>query len=57
MIVVRLNPRGVLYLVVDDTLLHKRGKLVYGSDVVRRYLRANGEEQASACKLNEPAAQ
>jgi len=29
-IVVALNPRGVLYLVVDDTLLHKRGKRVYG---------------------------
>lgn len=29
-IVVALNPRGVLYLVVDDTLLHKRGKHVYG---------------------------
>ncbi len=29
-IVVRLNPRGLLYLVVDDTLLHKRGKHVYG---------------------------
>ena len=29
-VVVRLNPRGLLYLVVDDTLLHKRGKHVYG---------------------------
>ncbi len=29
-VVVRLNPRGVLHLVVDDTLLHKRGKHVYG---------------------------
>ena len=29
-IVVRLNPRGLLYRVVDDTLLHKRGKHVYG---------------------------
>jgi hypothetical protein len=27
-IVVRLQPRGLLYLVVDDTLLHKRGKHV-----------------------------
>ena len=27
--VVRLNPKGLLYLVVDDTLLHKRGKHVY----------------------------
>jgi hypothetical protein len=29
-VVVRLNPQGLLYLVVDDTLLHKRGKHVYG---------------------------
>jgi len=29
-IVVRLNPKGLLYLVVDDTLLHKRGRHVYG---------------------------
>ena len=29
-VVLRLNPRGRLYLVVDDTLLHKRGKHVYG---------------------------
>jgi hypothetical protein len=29
-LVVQLNPRGLLYLVVDDTLLHKRGKHVYG---------------------------
>ena len=29
-IVVRLNLQGVLHLVVDDTLLHKRGKHVYG---------------------------
>jgi len=28
-IVIALDPRGVLYLVVDDTLLHKRGKRVY----------------------------
>ncbi|MBM4095100.1 MAG: transposase, partial [Planctomycetes bacterium] len=29
-VVVALNPLGLLYLVVDDTLLHKRGKHVYG---------------------------
>ena len=29
-VVVGLNPCGLLYLVVDDTLLHKRGKHVYG---------------------------
>ena len=29
-VVVALNPTGLLYLVVDDTLLHKRGTKVYG---------------------------
>ena len=29
-IVLALNPTGPLYLVVDDTLLHKRGQKVYG---------------------------
>jgi hypothetical protein len=29
-VVVALNPTGLLYLVVDETLLHKRGKHVYG---------------------------
>jgi hypothetical protein len=29
-IVAALNPTGKLYLLVDDTLLHKRGKKVYG---------------------------
>jgi hypothetical protein len=29
-VVVQLNPHGLLYLVVDDTLLHKRGLHVYG---------------------------
>jgi hypothetical protein len=29
-VVVRLNPQGLLYLVVDDTLLHKYGKHVWG---------------------------
>jgi len=29
-VVVALNPTGVLYLVADDTLLHKRGKTVSG---------------------------
>ena len=28
-VVVRLSPRGLLYLVVDDTLLHKHGKHVW----------------------------
>lgn len=29
-VVVALNPTGKLYLIVDDTLLHKRGTRVYG---------------------------
>ena len=29
-IVLALNPTGPLYLVVDDTLLHKRGQRLYG---------------------------
>jgi hypothetical protein len=30
LVVTRLNPSGLLYLVVDDTLLHKRGTKVWG---------------------------
>ena len=30
LVVLRLCPEGILYLVVDDTLLHKRGLKVYG---------------------------
>src|SRR5262249_5126336 len=30
LVVTALNPTGRLYLVVDDTLLHKRGKHVWG---------------------------
>jgi hypothetical protein len=30
LVVTRLNPTGLLYLVVDDTLLHKRGQKVWG---------------------------
>ena len=30
LVVTQLNPTGWLYLVVDDTLLHKRGKKVWG---------------------------
>ena len=36
-VVVQLNPRGLLYLVVDDTLLHKRGKNVYGLVLLRKF--------------------
>src|SRR4051794_33943677 len=30
LVVSHLNPTGLLYLIVDDTLLHKRGKKVWG---------------------------
>ena len=48
MIVVRLNPRGVLYLVVDDTLLHKRGKLVYGLGWFRDAVASTAKRVATA---------
>ena len=30
LVVLELQPGGKLYFIVDDTLLHKRGKKVYG---------------------------
>ncbi len=47
-IVVRLNPRGVLHLVVDDTLLHKRGKLVYGLGWFRDAVASTAKRVATA---------
>jgi len=47
-IVVRLNPRGVLYLVVDDTLLHKRGKFVYGLGWFRDAVASTAKRVATA---------
>ena len=47
-IVVRLNPRGVLYLVVDDTLLHKRGKNVYGLGWFRDAVASTAKRVATA---------
>jgi len=47
-IVVRLNPRGVLYLVVDDTLLHKRGKHVYGLGWFRDAVASTAKRVATA---------
>ncbi len=48
MIVVRLNPRGRLYLVVDDTLLHKRGKHVYGLGWFRDAVASTAKRVATA---------
>jgi hypothetical protein len=49
-VVAALNPSGLLYLVVDDTLLHKRGKHVHGlgwfrdavASTVKRVVTASG---------------
>jgi len=47
-VVVRLNPRGRLYLVVDDTLLHKRGKHVYGLGWFRDAVASTAKRVATA---------
>ena len=47
-IVVRLNPRGRLYLLVDDTLLHKRGKHVYGLGWFRDAVTSTAKRVATA---------
>ena len=47
-IVVRLNPRGLLHLVVDDTLLHKRGKHVYGLGWFRDAVASTAKRVATA---------
>jgi len=47
-IVVWLNPRGLLYLVVDDTLLHKRGKLVYALGWFRDAVASTAKRVATA---------
>ena len=47
-IVVRLNPHGMLYLVVDDTLLHKRGKHVYGLGWFRDAVASTAKRVATA---------
>ena len=46
--VVRLNPKGLLYLVVDDTLLHKRGKHVYGLGRFRDAVASTAKRVATA---------
>ena len=47
-IVVCLNPTGLLYLVVDDTLLHKRGKHVYGLGWFRDAVASTAKRVATA---------
>ena len=47
-IVPRLNPKGLLYLVVDDTLLHKRGKHVYGLGWFRDAVASTAKRVATA---------
>jgi hypothetical protein len=47
-VVVRLNPRGLLYLVIDDTLLHKRGKHVYGLGWFRDAVASTAKRVATA---------
>jgi hypothetical protein len=47
-IVVQLNLRGVLHLVVDDTLLHKRGKHVYGLGWFRDAVASTAKRVATA---------
>jgi len=47
-IVIALNLTGVLYLVVDDTLLHKRGKHVYGLGWFRDAVASTSKRVATA---------
>jgi DDE superfamily endonuclease len=47
-VVVRLNPHGLLHLVVDDTLLHKRGKHVYGLGWFRDAVASTAKRVATA---------
>jgi hypothetical protein len=47
-IVVALNPHGLLYLVGDDTLLHKRGKHVYGLGWFRDAVASTAKRVATA---------
>jgi hypothetical protein len=51
-IVVALNPSGVLYLVVDDTLLHKRGVHVYGLGWFRDAVASTAKRVATASGNN-----
>ena len=51
-VVLALNPMGLLYLVVDDTLLHKRGKKVYGLGWFRDAVASTAKRVATASGNN-----
>ena len=51
-IVLALNPTGPLYLVVDDTLLHKRGQKVYGLGWFRDAVASTAKRVATASGNN-----
>lgn len=51
-VVLALNPDGKLYLVVDDTLLHKRGKKVYGLGWFRDAVASTAKRVATASGNN-----
>src|SRR5262249_24434138 len=51
-VVVALNPAGWLYLVVDDTLLHKRGQRVYGLGWFRDAVASTAKRVATASGNN-----
>lgn len=51
-IVLRLQPQGVLHLVVDDTLLHKRGQHVYGLGWFRDAVASTKKRVATASGNN-----
>ena len=51
-IVLALNPTGPLYLVVDDTLLHKRGQKVYGLGWFRDAVASTAQRVATASGNN-----
>ncbi len=51
-VVTALNPTGRLYLLVDDTLLHKRGKQVYGLGWFRDAVASTRKRVATASGNN-----
>jgi hypothetical protein len=51
-VVTALNPTGRLYLLVDDTLLHKRGKRVYGLGWFRDAVASTRKRVATASGNN-----
>ena len=52
LVVTKLNPTGRLYLLVDDTLLHKRGKHVYGLGWFRDAVASTKKRVATASGNN-----